>query len=87
MLVVTLDEAKDRLDELVQAAARGETITITQDGTPVARLEAAWDPARIHEAAEGLRRLREAIRQRLQSEGQPPITADEIIAWRDEGRP
>jgi prevent-host-death family protein len=87
MLTVTLDEARDRLAELVEAAARGETITIARDGIPIAKLEPAWDRARVHEAVEGLRALRERIRQRLEAEGQPPITYEEIIAWRNEGRP
>ena len=86
MPTVTLDEARARLPELVEAVARGETVTILRDGTPVARLEAAWDRVRAHEAVEGLRQLRKQIRQRLKAEGQPPITAEEIRAWRDEGR-
>ncbi len=87
MLTVTLDEARDRLAELIEAAARGETVTIVRDGSPVARLEPAWDRARVHQAVEDLRQLREQIRLRLETEGQPPITSEEIWAWRDEGRP
>jgi prevent-host-death family protein len=34
VLSVTLEEARERLIELVEAAARGETVTITRDGTP-----------------------------------------------------
>ncbi len=67
MVTVTLDEARARLTELVEAVARGETVTIVRDGTPVAKLEPAWDRARVHEAVEGLRQLREQIRKRLES--------------------
>lgn len=87
MRTVTPEEARDKLPELLDEIAQGETITIARDGIPVARIERAWDQARVHEAAEGLRQLREQIRRRLEAEGQPPITGEEIRAWRDEGRP
>ncbi len=86
MVVVTLDEARDRLSELVDAAARGEIVTITRDGLPIARLEPAWDQARVDQAVERLRMLREETKRGWEARGLPPVTVDEILAWRDEGR-
>ena len=41
---VTLADAKARLSELVERAARGETIRITRRGKPVARLLSVNQP-------------------------------------------
>lgn len=38
MTYVTLDEASTQLPKLIQDAARGEQIILTQDSTPVAEL-------------------------------------------------
>lgn len=38
MIIVPLDEARDNLSELVDAAAAGQTITITQQGRAMAQL-------------------------------------------------
>ncbi len=35
---VSIAQAKDRLSELVQAAERGEVVTVTRRGRPVARV-------------------------------------------------
>ncbi len=86
MITVTVDEARDRLPELVDAAARGETITITRGGAPVAKLEPAWDQARGDLAVEKLRRIREETKRDWEAKGLPPTTAEEILSWRDEAR-
>ena len=87
MLTVTSDEVCDKLSELLDRVAQGETVTIIRDGQPVARLGPAWDQARVDQAVENLNRRREQLRRRLAAEGQPPITSGEIRAWREEGRP
>jgi prevent-host-death family protein len=36
-MTVTVTEARTRFFELIRAAERGETVTVTRDGEPVAR--------------------------------------------------
>ena len=86
MRTVTPDEVRDNLPELLDEVARGESITIARDGVPVARIERAWDPAGIDTAIAGIRELREEIRQDWEARGLPPVTVEELLAWRDEGR-
>jgi len=86
MRTVTPDEVCNKLPELLDQVARGESITIVRDGVPVARIERAWDRSRIDAALEDIRQLREEIRQDWEARGLPPITVEEILAWRDEGR-
>ena len=43
MKTVGLFEAKTHLSALIEGVARGETVTITRHGTPVARLVPATD--------------------------------------------
>ena len=40
MSQIDVDQAKGRLEELIEQAARGEDIVITKDNQPVARLSA-----------------------------------------------
>ncbi len=84
MLTVTLDEARARLTELVEAAARGQTVTITRDGTPVAELSPARPEPGIDQSA-----VDEALRDldALQDDpDRPLVTVEELLAWRDDGR-
>lgn len=73
-------EAKTHLSSLLDAAERGETITITKRGRVVARLvpPATPDRARAIAAVAAIRRLRREIGWKG--------TVDEILAMRDEGR-
>ena len=41
MTTVSIKEAKDRFTQLVREAEKGETITVTRNGEPVAELVAA----------------------------------------------
>lgn len=80
--VVGIFEAKTHLSDLVDRAERGETITITRRGKPVARLSPpapAHDVARAKAAAASLRELQASLRSQ-------PFTADEIRSMRNEGR-
>ena len=71
-------EAKTNLPRLLDEVARGETITITKHGVPVAVLApaAGSDPAGVREAIAGLR----AFRDRHHLRG---VTIRELI---DDGR-
>ena len=72
-------EAKTRLPELLRAVESGEAVTITRRGVPIARLVSVdHDPG--EEPATVIARMKSARARR------PPISADEILAARDEGR-
>ena len=73
-------EARTHLSRLLDAAERGETITITRRNRPVARLVPPEPPDRQRAAAavKNIRRLR----RRIGWSG----TVDEILALRDAGR-
>ncbi|QTV80095.1 type II toxin-antitoxin system Phd/YefM family antitoxin [Microbacterium sp. NIBRBAC000506063] len=45
MSIVNIHEAKTHLSRLIDAVARGETITIAKAGTPVAKLTRVDSPA------------------------------------------
>ncbi len=84
MLTVTLDEARARLPELIEAAARGETVTITRDGTPIAELSSARPERDIDQrTVDGALRDLDALQD---DPGRPRVTVEEILSWRDEGR-
>jgi prevent-host-death family protein len=50
---VPTSEARERFDEIVASAERGETVILTRDGKPVAKLGPAEDPPA---ATRGIRR-------------------------------
>jgi prevent-host-death family protein len=86
MATVGLFEAKTHLSELVARAERGEEVVITRHNKPVARLvpisEVSPDlVARRHQLLEELQQIGRDIVRRG-----GPITVEEILAWRDEGR-
>lgn len=75
---VGIFDAKTHLSELVSEVEAGATLILTRRGVPVARLVPLPNrPAR--DAA--LNRLR-----RLGAQTQDPVTLEEILQWRDEGR-
>ena len=73
-------EARTHLSRLLDAAEKGEVITITKRGRPVARLmpPAAPDRERASRAVSNLR----ALRRQIGWSG----TVEEILALRDAGR-
>ena len=80
-------EAKTRLPALLDRVERGETLTITRNGRPVARLVPAEPPPPMTEAeantlVERFRRLRETMR----AEGIRPFTPEEIVDLVHAGR-
>lgn len=83
---VGLFEAKTHLSELIARAERGEEVIITRHNKPVAKL------VPISEVSPELYQRRLAALDALQTIGRDmqkrggPITVEEILAWRDEGR-
>ena len=80
MATVGIFEAKNRLSELVERAARGEEIVITRRGEQVARLL----PPRAPDALGQAQTL--ATRIRRSRAGQPPSDGTSIRDMIDEGR-
>lgn len=79
MKQIQFSTAKAQLSELIDDVERGETVQITRHGKPVARLIPEEDARR----ADALRAMREIAEMRKTA---PRVTAEEILAWRDEGR-
>jgi prevent-host-death family protein len=76
-------EAKNTLGDLLQRVAKGEEITISRRGKPVARLVPVTDqpdPHRGRRAAAALRALAADLA------AQPGMDLSDILAWRNEGR-
>jgi prevent-host-death family protein len=83
MATVGAFEAKTKLSELLDLVERGDEITITRRGIPVARLvpvEAAADVAARQRA------LVEEIKASRARSGLKHTTVEEILKWRDAGR-
>ena len=76
-------EAKTHLSALLDRVEKGEELTITRRGVPVARLVPVR-PAKADGAA-ALRSLR-ALHESLRAEGFQPLTVEEILEARDAGR-
>lgn len=75
-------QAKNTLGSLLDRVEKGEEITITRRGTPVAKLvpiKPGFDREKARAAAKGLMELRAKLKG-------PPLTWAEIKAMRDEGR-
>ncbi len=79
MLTVGSYEAKTRLPELLRAVERGDVVTITRRGAPIARIVSVKEHTR-EETAAVIARIEAARAER------PFVTADEILSARDQGR-
>jgi prevent-host-death family protein len=73
-------EAKNRLSELIERAERGEQIVITRHGQPAVE----FTPVRKRLTAVQLDNLMEEVKRARES--LPPITLEEIVEIRNEGR-
>ena len=77
---------KDKVSEYIAAAEAGDEIIITRHGKAAAKLVPVEDEeaarARARAAAERLRQHRDKMR----AEGRT-ATTEEMIAWKNEGRP
>jgi len=82
MATVGAFEAKTKLSELLDMVERGEEVTITRHGEPVARLV----PVRAVDEQARLRALIDEIKATLATSGLSRTTVDEILEWRKEGR-
>lgn len=85
MATVTAVEAEAKFSALLDRVARGEEIVITKDEKPVARLVPEQPPrdlAKVREAVQEMTDLQERMRKR----GMEPLTVEEILSARDEGR-
>jgi prevent-host-death family protein len=78
MTTVTAYEAKTHLPRLIRAVERGETVTITRYGKPVAKLSPIQDQKRA-DVAEVLARMKRARARR------PKVPLEELLAARHEG--
>ena len=80
MQTIQASEAKTHFLRILDQVERGETIVITRHGKPVARIqpEPEFDREKAKQAFESMRELRERI--------VVPMTIDEILSARDEGR-
>ena len=72
-------EAKTRLPELLRDVERGEVVTVTRRGVPIARITGVESDNR-QEISDAIREIR---RQRAQRKS---VSVNEIIKARDEGR-
>jgi prevent-host-death family protein len=82
---VPVSQFKDNASALIAAAERGEEIIITRHGKPTVRLvaiPAGIDMEKRRAALETLAKLRAEMR----AEGRT-ATLEELIAWKNEGRP
>ena len=85
MATFSSSEARNRLGELLDRVARGETIMITRHGTTVARMvpEVERSMEKVRQVVEDMRALREKTAQR---KGFRPLTDKEIRDAINEGR-
>lgn len=73
-------EAKTHLASLLDRVESGETLTITRNGRPVARLVPAETPCSMPKAeADALVERFRALRERLRAAGVKPFTTDEVV--------
>ncbi len=79
-MIIDVKEAAALFEDLVARAEAGEEIVIFCDGAPVAKL-AALDPEAQRAASEKTIEDVRAFRARAK-----PVTAEELIAWKNEGR-
>jgi prevent-host-death family protein len=79
MQTIQASEAKTRFLSLLDAVEKGETIIVTRHGKRIARIqpERQFDAERAQQAFERMRELRKQV---------VPMTVEEILAARDEGR-
>jgi prevent-host-death family protein len=79
MIEVGSYDAKARLPELLRRVEAGETVTVLRRGKPIARIVPIEADRRVE--------IRAAIERILEMrKGRPPVTVEEILSARDEGR-
>jgi prevent-host-death family protein len=81
MKEVQASQAKAQFSELLDVVERGETVVITRHGKPIAEIRPRDDSRR-----EDARRAMQEIKELRKKNKNTPVTVEEILAWRDEGR-
>ena len=76
-IIVNIGDAKARFSELVAKVEAGEEIVIARGNQPIAKLAPISRTGDVRTAIAEIRAARD---------GHAPTTAQEILAWRDEGR-
>ena len=78
---------KDHLSDMIAAAEAGEEIVITRHGKAAAKLVPAVEnlEARRMKALAAFARMAE-LRKKMRAEGRT-ATIEDMIAWKNEGRP
>ena len=86
METVGLFEAKTHLSELIARAERGEETIITRHNKPVAKIVpiSKVSPELYAQRIEAIKGM-QAIGREIEKRG-GPLTVEEILSWRDEGR-
>ena len=79
MREIQASEAKTMLPQLLDDVERGETVIITRHGKPIARLVPDEDAHRKR-----MDKVMAALKELRRANG--PITVEEILSARDEGR-
>ena len=82
MTVVGAFEAKNQFSKLLDRARGGEEFTITHRGVAVARLV----PATERSNAASTRAVFARLRQRARDHEGPPISTDDVLEWKADGR-
>ena len=79
MREIQASQAKTHFTRLLNDIERGESVIITRHGRRIARIipETENRKEEIKRAMDRIKRLRKTL---------PPVTIEEILAWRDEGR-
>ena len=83
MRTIPASKARNDFFRILDDVERGESISITRNGKPIARIipepnrEVEIDPERVKQAIESIRALRERIGK---------VSLEEILSMRDEGR-
>ena len=79
MQTIQASEAKTKFLSILDEVERGESILITRHGKPIARIvpEVEIDRERVERAMQGIREIRKRTK---------PVSIEEILAMRDEGR-
>ena len=76
---LSVSEAKAKFSEMLDQVEHGETIAIPRHGKVIAHITPNADAKRVRarKAIEGIMELRKHTK---------PVTVEEIIAWKNEGR-
>ena len=79
MQTIQASEAKTHFLRILDEVERGESVIITRHGKPVARIspQAEVDRERVQRAVESIREIRKRTK---------PVSIQEILSMRDEGR-